>query len=216
MDHSPPGSSVNGTLQARILEWVAIPFPRRPSWPRFEPRSPALQAASLLSESPGNLQQNNSFVSFVILHYIFTLVKAPSYIFIFPLSCYLLKIFLWQEKDGPLHLSMELAFLSVFIPFYRFRLPSSITCLLPERYPFTFLVGKYANYELFLCFMSKTAFISSLFLKAILLAWHFFLSVPWNMLIYCLLTCIAPDEKSAVILIFCFPLCSVSFFSDHF
>ena len=29
MDCSPPGSSVHGILQARILEWVAIPFPRR-------------------------------------------------------------------------------------------------------------------------------------------------------------------------------------------
>ena len=28
MDYSPPGSSVQGTLQARILEWVAIPFSR--------------------------------------------------------------------------------------------------------------------------------------------------------------------------------------------
>ena len=26
MDCSPPGSSVHGILQARILEWVAIPF----------------------------------------------------------------------------------------------------------------------------------------------------------------------------------------------
>ena len=25
MDYSPPGSSVHGVLQARILEWVAIP-----------------------------------------------------------------------------------------------------------------------------------------------------------------------------------------------
>ena len=31
VDCSPPGSSVHGTLQARILEWVAIPFPRRSS-----------------------------------------------------------------------------------------------------------------------------------------------------------------------------------------
>ena len=28
MDYSPPGSSVYGTLQARILEWVAVPFSR--------------------------------------------------------------------------------------------------------------------------------------------------------------------------------------------
>ena len=31
---SPPGSSVHGILQARILEWVAIPFSRGSSWPR--------------------------------------------------------------------------------------------------------------------------------------------------------------------------------------
>ena len=28
VDRSPPGSSVHGLLQARILEWVAIPFSR--------------------------------------------------------------------------------------------------------------------------------------------------------------------------------------------
>ena len=28
MDCSPPGSSVHGILQARILEWVAMPFSR--------------------------------------------------------------------------------------------------------------------------------------------------------------------------------------------
>ena len=33
-DCSPPGSSVHGILQARILEWVAIPFSRGPSQPR--------------------------------------------------------------------------------------------------------------------------------------------------------------------------------------
>ena len=34
MDYSPPGSSVCGILQARILEWVAISFSRGSSWPR--------------------------------------------------------------------------------------------------------------------------------------------------------------------------------------
>ena len=34
MDCSPSGSSVCGILQARILEWVAISFSRRSSWPR--------------------------------------------------------------------------------------------------------------------------------------------------------------------------------------
>ena len=31
---SPPGSSVRGILQARVLEWVAIPFSRASSRPR--------------------------------------------------------------------------------------------------------------------------------------------------------------------------------------
>ena len=44
-----PGSSVHGILQARILEWVAIPFSRGSS----QPRSPALPVYSLLSQLPG-------------------------------------------------------------------------------------------------------------------------------------------------------------------
>ena len=53
MDCSPLGSSVHGILQARILEWVAIPFSRGSAWPRDKPRSPALQVDSLQSEPPG-------------------------------------------------------------------------------------------------------------------------------------------------------------------
>ena len=34
MDYSPPGSSVHGILQARILEWIAISFSRGSSSPR--------------------------------------------------------------------------------------------------------------------------------------------------------------------------------------
>ena len=34
MDYSQPGSSVYGILQARILEWVAIPFSKESSQPR--------------------------------------------------------------------------------------------------------------------------------------------------------------------------------------
>ena len=34
VDCSPPGSSVHGILQARILEWVAMPSSRVPSQPR--------------------------------------------------------------------------------------------------------------------------------------------------------------------------------------
>ena len=50
MDCSLPGSSVHGILQARILEWVAMPFSRDLPNPGIEPVSlvsPALQADSL-------------------------------------------------------------------------------------------------------------------------------------------------------------------------
>ena len=39
MDCSPPGSSVHGILQARILEWVAMPSSKRSSWPGIKPTS---------------------------------------------------------------------------------------------------------------------------------------------------------------------------------
>ena len=49
MDCSPPGSSVHGVSQARILEWIGISFSRGSS----KPRSPTSQADSLPSEPPG-------------------------------------------------------------------------------------------------------------------------------------------------------------------
>ena len=53
VDYSPPGSSVHGILQARILEWVAIPFSRGSSRPRDGTWVSPLQADSLPSEPPG-------------------------------------------------------------------------------------------------------------------------------------------------------------------
>ena len=52
MDCSPPVSSVQGVLQARVPEWVATSFSRASSQPRNWTRSPALQADSLQSEPP--------------------------------------------------------------------------------------------------------------------------------------------------------------------
>ena len=56
MDCSPPASSVHGILQARILDWVAIPFfSRGASRPRdwIQVSRIALQADSLPSEPQG-------------------------------------------------------------------------------------------------------------------------------------------------------------------
>ena len=52
-DCSLPGSSIDGILQARILEWVLFPFPGDLPDPGIKPWSPALQADSLPSESSG-------------------------------------------------------------------------------------------------------------------------------------------------------------------
>ena len=49
----PIDYTVRGILQVRILEWVAIPFPRGSSQLRDRPRSPTLQVDSLPTESPG-------------------------------------------------------------------------------------------------------------------------------------------------------------------
>ena len=53
-------------LQARILEWVAMPFPRRSS----QPRSPALRADSLLPE-PSGKPKNSGVGSLSLLQWIF-------------------------------------------------------------------------------------------------------------------------------------------------
>ena len=56
MDNSPPGSSVHGILQTRILKWVTIPSPGDLPDPGFEPGYSALPADSLSSEPPKKLQ----------------------------------------------------------------------------------------------------------------------------------------------------------------
>ena len=52
---SPPRSSVQGVLQARILDWAAIPFFRGPSHPKDQAPLclPRWQVCSLPLASPG-------------------------------------------------------------------------------------------------------------------------------------------------------------------
>ena len=57
MDHNPPGYSVHGITQARILKQVATPSPGDLPDPGIKPGSPALRMDSLLSEPPQKPQQ---------------------------------------------------------------------------------------------------------------------------------------------------------------
>ena len=63
-----------GVLQARILEWVAVPFSRRSSHPGIKHRCPTLQVNSLLSQSPGK-PMNTGVSSLSLLQGIFLTQK---------------------------------------------------------------------------------------------------------------------------------------------
>ena len=110
MDCSLPGSSVHEILQARILEWVVIPFSRATSRPRDWPRlcsslgpeyvlelkfslhytrkSLALQADPLLFETPGKLPPSHLGHPRVVSRAFCTIQQTDPWFFIF----YLLKI----------------------------------------------------------------------------------------------------------------------------
>ena len=53
MDYSPPGSSVRGILQERLLEWLAIPFSRGPSQPRDRTSFSCTAGRVFTTEPPG-------------------------------------------------------------------------------------------------------------------------------------------------------------------
>ena len=113
MDYSLPGSSVHEILQAKILEWVAIPFSRDVPNPGNEPGFPALQMDSLPSEQPGKpliimqlasfLDDVNTLLSlhlFVLrceYHRKITKINLPHKISIGP--CTLLRTFMSTVKE---------------------------------------------------------------------------------------------------------------------
>ena len=60
MDCSPPGSSVHGILQARILEWVAISSSRGSSYQGMEPACATLTGGFFTAEPPGKPHDRHS------------------------------------------------------------------------------------------------------------------------------------------------------------
>ena len=70
MECSPPGSSVRGILQARILEWVACPLPGDLPDPRIKPESlmsPALVGGFFTTSATWELCQHETWDELVRL-----------------------------------------------------------------------------------------------------------------------------------------------------
>ena len=67
MYHSPPGSSVHGILQARILEWVAVSSSRGSSRPRDWTRVSRIAGRFFTNVKKLFTRKNSSFNSYNIL-----------------------------------------------------------------------------------------------------------------------------------------------------
>ena len=72
MDHSPPGPSVHGILQARILEWVSFPLSRESSQSKDPTWVSSTEGRFFTTEPPGNHLQagggNSLAVQWLGLH----------------------------------------------------------------------------------------------------------------------------------------------------
>ena len=70
MDCSPPGSSVHGILQVRILEWVAIPSSKGSSWPRDRTWISCI-ADEVSIEPPGKPKYTHNPIEILSQHLLF-------------------------------------------------------------------------------------------------------------------------------------------------
>ena len=76
-DCSPPGSSVHGIVQARILEWIAISFSRGSSWPRDQTQVSCIAGRFFTIWAIGKSQYLLTitlFVLFLILNFLWQFV----------------------------------------------------------------------------------------------------------------------------------------------
>ena len=72
VDSTPPGSSVHGIFQARILQWIAISFPGDLPDPGIKPASPALQAEFSLLKHQGSSKED-----LVVFFFFFNFLTLP-------------------------------------------------------------------------------------------------------------------------------------------
>ena len=67
---NPTDYTIHGIFQARILEWVAVPFSRGSSQPRYRTQVSSLWADSLPAEPPGK-PRNTGVGSLSLLQWLF-------------------------------------------------------------------------------------------------------------------------------------------------
>ena len=98
MECSPPGSSVHGIVQARIMEWVVIPFSRESSWHRNRTWVSCIAGIFFM---PGNRGRETPNYTYLFLNYIYGL----------PCHCILCsknknKRNIWKKKRGIIFLQI--------------------------------------------------------------------------------------------------------------
>ena len=78
MDFILPDNSVHGILQARILEWVAVPFSRGSSQPRDQTKVSCTAGKFFTTEPPGklNLWTQVLLLLLLFLHFIVEVTKT--------------------------------------------------------------------------------------------------------------------------------------------
>ena len=76
LDCSPPGSSVHGISQARVLEWVAVSFPRESFHPEIKPAS--LASPSLAGGFFTTMPPRQSTTNYCDLNYLFDRIFLDS------------------------------------------------------------------------------------------------------------------------------------------
>ena len=130
MDSRLPGSSVHGLLQSRILEEVAIPFPRGSFQPRNRTRSPSLQVNSLLFE-PASMflrKVNKTEVGYLLESiFEFSSVQSLSHVRLFATPCptaHQVSLFITNSWSSPKPMSIELVMPSNHL--WLFRTKSSV------------------------------------------------------------------------------------------
>ena len=79
MDCSLPGSSVHGIFQARVLEWVAMSFSRRSSWPRNRTQVSHIVGRRFTSEPPGKSLGTPNLFIFILEMGIIIWIKTDDY-----------------------------------------------------------------------------------------------------------------------------------------